>query len=34
MAALAYHEMVLTLSWQSLRGKKGPVTGAFQKVFA
>lgn len=32
MAALAYHETVLPLGWQSIRGKKGPVTGAFQKA--
>lgn len=32
MAALAYHETVLPLGWQSLRGKKGHVTGAFQKA--
>ena len=30
MAALAYHETVLPLGWQSIRGKKGHVTGAFQ----
>ena len=32
MAALAYHETVLPLGWQSIRGKKGHVTGAFQKA--
>jgi hypothetical protein len=32
MAALAYHETVLPPGWQSLRGKKGHVTGAFQKA--
>ena len=30
MAALAYHETVLPLGWQSIQGKKGHVTGAFQ----
>lgn len=32
MAALAYHETALPLGWQSIRGKKGHVTGAFQKA--
>jgi len=32
MAALAYHETVLPLGWQSIRGKKGHVTGAFQQA--
>jgi hypothetical protein len=31
-AALAYHETVLPLAWQSLRGKKGHVKGEFQKA--
>jgi hypothetical protein len=30
MAALAYHETVLPLGWQSIQGKKGHVTGTFQ----
>lgn len=30
MAALAYHETVLPLGWQSIAGKKGHVTGDFQ----
>jgi len=30
MAALAYHETVLPLGWQSIRGQKSHVTGAFQ----
>ncbi len=32
LASLAYHEMVPPLGWQSIAGKKGPVTGAFQKA--
>jgi len=32
VAALAYHETVLPLAWQSLRGKKGHVKGEFQKA--
>ena len=32
MAALAYHETVLPLGWQSIRGKEGPVTGAFEQA--
>ena len=32
VAALAYHETVLPLAWQSVRGKKGHVTGEFQKA--
>jgi hypothetical protein len=32
VAALAYHETVLPLAWQSIRGKKGHVTGDFQKA--
>ena len=32
MAALAYHETVLPLGWQSIQGRKGHVTGAFQKA--
>jgi hypothetical protein len=32
VAALAYHETVLPLAWQSIRGKKGHVTGEFQKA--
>ena len=32
MAALAYHETVLPLGWQSIQGKKGHVTGAFQQA--
>jgi len=32
LASLAYHETVLPLGWQSLRGKKGHVTGEFQKA--
>lgn len=32
LASLAYHETVLPLGWQSLAGKKGHVTGAFQKA--
>lgn len=30
LAALAYHETVLPLGWQSIAGKKGHVTGDFQ----
>ena len=30
VAALAYHETVLPLAWQSLCGKKGHVKGEFQ----
>jgi hypothetical protein len=32
LASLAYHETVLPLGWQSIRGKKGHVTGEFQKA--
>ena len=32
LASLAYHETVLPLGWQSIAGKKGHVTGAFQKA--
>jgi hypothetical protein len=32
LASLAYHETVLPLAWQSIAGKKGHVTGAFQKA--
>jgi hypothetical protein len=32
LAALAYHETVLPLGWHSIRGKKGHVTGEFQKT--
>jgi len=32
MAALAYHETVLPLGWQNIRGQKGHVTGAFQQA--
>jgi hypothetical protein len=32
LAALAYHETVLPLAWQSVQGKKGHVTGEFQKA--
>jgi hypothetical protein len=32
MAALAYHETVLPVAWQSLRGKKGHVSGEFKKA--
>jgi hypothetical protein len=32
LASLAYHETVLPLGWQSIRGKKGHVSGAFQKA--
>jgi len=32
VAALAYHETVLPLAWQSLCGKKGHVKGEFQKA--
>jgi hypothetical protein len=32
VAALAYHETVLPLAWQSIRGQKGHVTGEFQKA--
>jgi len=32
LASLAYHETVLPLGWQSIVGKKGHVTGAFQKA--
>lgn len=32
MAALAYHGTVLPIAWQSISGRKGHVTGAFQKA--
>lgn len=32
LASLAYHETVLPLGWRSIRGKKGHVTGEFQKA--
>lgn len=32
LASLAYHETVLPLGWQSIAGKKGHVTGAFQQA--
>lgn len=32
LASLAYHETVLPLGWQSIAGKKGHVTGEFQKA--
>jgi hypothetical protein len=32
LASLAYHETVLPLGWQSVAGKKGHVTGEFQKA--
>jgi hypothetical protein len=32
LVSLAYHETVLPLGWRSISGKKGHVTGAFQKA--
>ena len=32
MAALAYHETVLPLGWQSIQGQKCHVTGAFRRA--